>query len=295
MAKKNSNKITLATTLVEVVNLYSEQNKYNSKKQIRKSFCDMYSNVAKKLVDSKANVTLSKFDTKVLSKFDSYLLANCSASTRVQYYNALKSAINNSVLNASIAFVSPFNQVPRNERPRKEKNTEIKYLSVDEITRLKEGANLDNEVERAFLFSYYTGLRLSDIKNLKSTDIKRINTIPTIVKQTQKTGAKVVIPLSVEAVAVLEHTEPKKDYFFKLPEYRKTIERELEKMANRLGIDTHVTFHVARHSFAVQCVRNGVRIEVISKALGHSNIATTQIYAEIDEFTAVEALQVANL
>lgn len=295
MAKKNNNKITLATTLVEVVNLYAEANKYNSAKKVRTSFVTMYNNVAKKLMESKTNVALRSFNSFTLTKFDSYLLKNCSNSTRVQYYNALKSALNNSLVGSTINFVNPFSLVAKNERPKKEKNNEIKYLSVDEIAKIKEGVDLDNEVERAFLFSYYTGLRLSDIKSLKSTDIKRINTIPTIVKQTQKTASKVVIPLSVEAVAVLEHTEPKKDYFFRLPVYTTTIERELEKMANRLDIDTHITFHVARHSFAVQCVRNGVRIEVISKALGHSNIATTQIYAEIDEFTAVEALQCANL
>ncbi|TGY51365.1 tyrosine-type recombinase/integrase, partial [Parabacteroides distasonis] len=42
-----------------------------------------------------------------------------------------------------------------------------------------------------------------------------------------------------------------------------------------------ITFHLARHTFAVFALNNGVPMEVVSKMLGHTNIKTTQIYAKV--------------
>lgn len=47
-------------------------------------------------------------------------------------------------------------------------------------------------------------------------------------------------------------------------------------------MDCHLTYYMARHTYATEiCLSNGVPIETISRMMGHSNIRTTQIYAEI--------------
>lgn len=58
----------------------------------------------------------------------------------------------------------------------------------------------------------------------------------------------------------------------------------LKEVANFVGINKNLTFHMARHTFATTVtLSNGVPIETVSKLLGHSKIATTQIYARVLE------------
>ena len=58
----------------------------------------------------------------------------------------------------------------------------------------------------------------------------------------------------------------------------------LKEVAHFVGIKKNLTFHMARHTFATNItLSNGVPIETVSKLLGHSKIATTQIYARVLE------------
>ena len=56
------------------------------------------------------------------------------------------------------------------------------------------------------------------------------------------------------------------------------INKELHNLATELGIKENVTTYVARHSFATVLKKSGVNIGIISQALGHQDIKTTQIY-----------------
>ena len=59
----------------------------------------------------------------------------------------------------------------------------------------------------------------------------------------------------------------------------------LQHLAVRCGIRTHLTFHVGRHTFATLALNRGVPVESLSSILGHTNIRTTQIYAKITNKT----------
>lgn len=286
--------IKKSMTIADAVTAYMEANRLNDQKRVRTSFCNLCVSVVRKLEQSKTEkITLAKFDVKALAKFDSVLLRKCSENTRLQYYNALKAVF--AWLGRQIDLTSPFEAVAKSERPKAIKRTEIKYLQPNEVEALKGCADLTNEVQRAFLFSYFTGLRLSDIKNLTTEHIKTMaDTTKAVVIKTQKTGTRVFVPLQAEAVELIKG-RAKGKYLFRLPEYTKTIERELEKWRILADVDTHVTFHVARHTFATQLMRKKVRLEVVSKLLGHTNLTTTQIYAEIDEFTINNELKNVSL
>ena len=56
------------------------------------------------------------------------------------------------------------------------------------------------------------------------------------------------------------------------------INRELKALAEDLGITANITTYVARHTFATILKKSGVNIGIISQALGHQDIKTTQIY-----------------
>ena len=57
--------------------------------------------------------------------------------------------------------------------------------------------------------------------------------------------------------------------------------QRLKLVAAYAGINKPLTSHMARHTFATQALHAGVRIEVVSKMLAHSDIQTTQIYAKV--------------
>jgi len=58
----------------------------------------------------------------------------------------------------------------------------------------------------------------------------------------------------------------------------------LKEIADLCGIKKNISFHIARHTFATTVtLSNGVPIETVSKMLGHTKIATTQIYARVLE------------
>lgn len=58
-------------------------------------------------------------------------------------------------------------------------------------------------------------------------------------------------------------------------------EKCVKEMAKAAGITKNVTFHTARHTFATMQLTLGGDIYTISKLLGHTNLKTTQIYAEV--------------
>lgn len=69
--------------------------------------------------------------------------------------------------------------------------------------------------------------------------------------------------------------------FYKLPDQVNNADVRLRTIIKKAGISKHVTFHVARHTFATLTLTYGADLYTVSKRLGHSNIRTTQIYAKI--------------
>jgi site-specific recombinase XerD len=142
-------------------------------------------------------------------------------------------------------------------------------------------------VRDIFLFSCYTGLAYVDVKQLKASEIiVGIDGEEWIVSQRQKTAVPTRIPLLPNARAIInryQHHPQRKLNDQVLPILtNQKMNAYLKEIADICGISTHLTFHIARHTFATTVtLNNGVPIETVSKMLGHRDIKTTQQYAKI--------------
>ena len=190
----------------------------------------------------------------------------------------------------------------------------IKYLSTNETSELvKLGYKLANPKQYAvldmFLFAYYAcGMRISDIITLRWCDIdlnkKELDKIQV------KTRGRNIIPLTDEALEILRRWQGQHEVFvfgllpddFNLmdEEMLRTrrnsitsfINKSLEIIAKKAGLDKKVSFHMARHSWAVAALEQGMSISMISSLLGHTSTTITEkVYAEFRQEAKAEAVR----
>ena len=169
---------------------------------------------------------------------------------------------------------------------------EREFLSKDEMQAIIEK---EFEIERLnlvkdlFIFSCYTGLSYIDVMNLKVDNIAiGIDGGRWIITNRQKTHNKVKIPLLPMAELLIKkyksHIKTKKTKTLFPNISNQKLNAYLKEIADLCRINKNITFHIARHTFATTItLSNGVPIETVSKLLGHSKIATTQIYAKVIE------------
>jgi integrase/recombinase XerD len=110
------------------------------------------------------------------------------------------------------------------------------------------------EVKKAFVFSLYTGLRWIDVKPLKWENLKE----KSIMLQQHKTGISLEIPLHEIALRILG--ERKTGPIFHLPT-QDGANKVLAKWCNDAGLNKHITWHCARHSFSVLLQQKGIDLE----------------------------------
>lgn len=179
---------------------------------------------------------------------------------------------------------NPAKRIDQTAKPKMEM-VERDYLSGEELTLLINSPCPNPELKRAFLFSCYTGLRKSDVYSLKWCNIYNKG----IHIRMQKTKDLITIPLSENAMKYLGERRREDDYIFTSNSDRQ-IGRDLLTWASNAGAKKHVTFHVARHTFATLALTYGADIYTVSKLLGHKNLKTTQVYAQIVDKKKEEAV-----
>lgn len=161
------------------------------------------------------------------------------------------------------------------------------YVTKEEIHTIMNTKMPDKThelVRDLFLFSTFTGLAYSDVKNLTEDNLQTFfDGNLWITTRRKKTNTESNIRLLDVPKCIIEKYKgmTRDNKVFPMPS-NTTCNKILKTIAKLCGIKTHLTYHVARHSAATTILlSNGVPIETVSRLLGHTNIKTTQIYAKI--------------
>lgn len=194
-----------------------------------------------------------------------------------KYHRCLKALLNRAVTFGRIER-NPY-ELLRGKIKRGEKEN-VEYLTEREMKAIE---NLDVRGDETmviskdiFIFQMYTGLSYSDAQafdfsQYREVDGKWINTGERI-----KTGVPFVSSLLPPALKILEK------YDYKIPQIENHIyNRALKAIGVMAKISTPLHSHLARHTFATWMLRNGAKIENVSRMLGHTNIRQTQRYAKV--------------
>lgn len=176
-----------------------------------------------------------------------------------------------------------------------------KKKTVGTFSRAEQAMLLDciyggmDKFRAAVLLCLYTGLRLGELCALRWTDIDFDGKTLTVNRTVQRIAvpehmtktvlletnpksesSKRMIPLTSELLGILSRQEGEQPYVFggEKPLDPRTMQYRFKKILKQAQIDDR-TFHTLRHTFATNCMENGMDVKTLSELLGHSDVKTT--------------------
>lgn len=213
-----------------------------------------------------------------------------SSKTKAHYITVLNSFYN-FLIKENLININPLENI---KLPKIEKKLPD-FLTIEEVNKL-----LDIPLNNAFDYRnkamletlYATGIRISELINLKLSDIDYDNDFIRVVGKGSKER---IVPFNdickkylIEYINVFRSKLLKNkdsEYIF-INSLSSNISRQgffkiLKELCSKKGISKNVSPHTLRHSFATHLLNNGADLRIIQELLGHSDLSTTQIYTEV--------------
>ncbi len=245
-------------------------------------------------------VTMEQVDKIFCQGYIDYLLTEyrpqekpVSKFTAQNYYRVLNGALNAAV-RADVIKLNPFTKISNSDKIHRPESKR-EYMTIEELRALIATPMKNEAVKRAYLFSCFCGLRISDIIGLKWGNVYVDNGQYRLEVVMQKTKEPIYLPLSPEALRWMPERGAKsaEDAVFDLPSTTH-INILLKPWAKAAGIDKRFSFHTARHTFATMMLTLGADLYTTSKLLGHTDVKMTQVYAKIINRKKDEAVNLVN-
>ena len=261
-----------------------------------------------KFTHNKLDIPFADIDSAWLKKYEDWLRGRgCKDITISLLFRTLRSAFNKAIEQGATKRDNyPFNKF---KLTHYDISTQKRAITKEDIHKIID-LDLANEnfyiglARDIFLFSYFgAGINFTDIALLKFSNIhdRRISYIR------KKTHKPISFPLSESSSEILKKYANSfykdDDYIFPILDVRthKTeqqkrnrihkclghINKGLKAIGEMVGIPELTTYY-ARHTFATVLKRSGVNIAIISESLGHSDLATTQIYLDSFENSQID-------
>ena len=179
---------------------------------------------------------------------------------------------------------------------------QVTFLHYDEVSRLIEQIDCSDEVglrDRAIVeLLFSSGLRVSELVNLNRDHVntkrrefmvrgKGQKDRPVFVGKSAAEHVDAYLSVRMDNLPPLFLSYSRNNISSMTGDYRRlsarSIQRMVSKYARLAGITKHVSPHTMRHSFATDLLMNGADIRSVQTMLGHSSIATTQVYTHVTD------------
>lgn len=179
---------------------------------------------------------------------------------------------------------------------------QVTFLTPDEVTRLIAAIKTDDDIgvrDRAIVeLLFSSGLRVSELVNLNRDHVNLERGEFTVRGKGQKDRPVFISPEASEWLAAYlatrhDSSQPLFIRYTGSPQHddrgedmrltARTIQRIVSRAARLAGITKHVSPHSLRHGFATDLLMNGADLRSVQAMLGHSNIATTQVYTHVTD------------
>lgn len=241
-----------------------------------------------------SNCNLRTPDEDTVRQFAEFLIQNSKGTGAGSTFSRFKKA----VIQATKQGIFKTNPCSGVKCTRRSDDLIKDILSEDEILMLTQTGygNESPEIRRAFIFSLYTGIRFCDLKKLTYANIDYANRLVSFVQdKTKGSSSRCVayIPLRDDIIELTSNpTNPKpdkSDLIFNLPSHP-TCLKHLKAWTAAAGINKHITWHCARHSFATNILKNGADIKVVADLLGHSGLKYVEKYTRAMDKMKVKAV-----
>ena len=240
----------------------------------------------------KDSLKMKQLTPEMVGAFVEYLKANGKGDGPKAYFRMFKRMVTAAVDKDLIKKNPCRGFVIKNDNMTLQKE----ILLPEEIDRLV-ATRFDGEkteIHRAFIFGLYTGARWCDTSKLTYRNVDY--TTKTLRFQQQKTKGHsncswVIVPLNDTLIRLIGQPEGD-DYderIFKLPLYD-TCNRYLGKWVKLAGIKKKISWHCARHSFAVNVLNRGANIKTVSSLLGHTSLKMTERYLHVVDSLKQDAI-----
>ena len=215
--------------------------------------------------------TIQEFYIKLQTKYQD--------STSGGYMTKLKSVIRFGIDNGHIK-INPFQNLKISKG-----NKEIETITYSQLQTIisKDYVNRVQKVADMFVFAAGSGLAFCDCMALKPEDFVEKDGKLCIFKERQKTGVKfysVLCPWAVDIYKKYNGIFPKIS--------NQKMNQFLKEVQDSCGIGTNLTFHKARHFYAMYMLNKKVPVTTVQKLLGHNNLSTTTHYCRALETTIID-------
>jgi len=243
------------------------------------------------------NIPLSKLNYPMMDKFFTETF-NRTQQGAWTYYRILKSAFNKAILWDYIK-QNPLQKIKLSKIPEK---TNL-YISESEFNSIIEKTKSEI-LKDVFLFAYNTGVRLSELTNLKWSSISYSEGVIKIENSesfTTKSKKSRIIPINSVLSEILKRRLPKvmnisRDIFvFTKNEVRLNndyVSKQFKKSVRSAELNEDYHFHLLRASFISNLAKRNVPLSAIQKLVGHENVRITEKhYLSVQNETLMQAMR----